>query len=605
MINYLKQLTTICVLMATIAYTAPLKQSAWNSLPANTVGAIHANLGAKSLKELNDNTKWGEIINSRKKKFSEIIKKHFDKYTNEEPNGKEFKKEWDKLNIKITDLFKLFANDCGIAMMKTEGDLNNSIITALIWLEPKADIASKLYDGGLKMITDGLLKEKNIKRRDFTIAGAKASLFDIKEEHTAIILTRINNRIMITIAGTDATNIEQENIIKVTKNNFGRFITAQKNGRAGGFVKKMTSIPGVKKSYDRGEAIIEILGDLKPIIKLIPKNNMDIDYAKLLGLNTLGAVSVRYVVDKNKLKMSLFAEANAPKEGILGVLEQPTMKISVPSWIPESAVSYSKASFDSIESYKRIKKIIIRAMGEPLVDQYLAMINMQLQQTMQLNLEQLLAKLGKNVDILNLGISNVKMAELEVPQQKMALVIDIKQDLVDKLCNLITQLGANAPMLQQDDQLTFKGWKLVQGETTFACISYYFGKGKLVVCLGKDTAKQVLSALVNPPKGAAALVNSRKYQKIKASSPFFNKAMLFSYIDNDRSMQKAVKQLSTTINMIGKMGMDKEFLLILKELMTLVPSTQEVKGTMGSAFMAIKATNEGFEAHSVAELPYK
>lgn len=279
-------------------------------------------------------------------------------------------------------------------------------------------------------------------------------------------------------------------------------------------------------------------------------------------------------------------------------------------------------SFDLGAAYSYIKELLVQEFGAQ-VSSSLQFVELQIKGTTQLELPELLSSLGQQHHTVTFlpkmqRIENpdAEGEPVEAPVAREALVWQLKDEEAWK--RVIVAANGLAPLtggaLAPAEEQGFTGLRI---NTAGAQGGVFVGRGYLVLGIGPEVVETVLASLKNPPPAGSQFANGPAmkragellspaagitfgvtdysgYVKLLRQallqafeSPLAGQAQLLEGIEGQAELQAA---LDKTRAMVEK-------------LKALIPSDEEMEGTLGVSVGQAEVTPQGLVYRSALELP--
>ena len=323
---------------------------------------------------------------------------------------------------------------------------------------------------------------------------------------------------------------------------------------------------------------------------------------KALGLDGFGALAYRFTLDGNVLRTGMFVAAPAPRQGLMGLLDQPALPPDPPAWVSTDIMAYTHFSADLGAVYTLVKEVVSAAFPDQAPMQF-GMIEQQMQAMLQTDPAALLGSLGKRHAMLTFAPRMAKMGspdgEIAMPANRMAFVWELEDaDLWQRTFQVISALTQGA--FEFVEEQGFTGLRPKQAPVE---MGVFLGKGHLVVAIGSDVAETVLASLSNPPEGDAAFGNSAAMARVRQLQEF-EPGLMFQAGD----MTRYFEQMAPMITNAFKMGMvqaapNEEAARVVQGLEEMMPAGEELKGLMGVSGGDVRVNEHGLVGNSFVELP--
>lgn len=641
MIKKLLKVTAVVSLIPAALFAQ--KQTGWNSLPEDTIAAVNMNFSKEVCDKIQNNTNIGKKIFSKEKiaQLKQVINNHAS-VNPEMAAGMAYLKAY---GFGLDDIFGMFNNNMGVGVIPgTAG--SQKYFTVLFWADFDDELISKVY----KFIDEKGGEAK--KRVDIELDGEKVIHLFAGKDTAHVMITRLGDRLVVSISdfdknskygefsGDDVKALEDafqkkssngsldirplqdefvegadkqevsgvkaaasEALGELLKGTTARFLMAQK-GEGGEFARRLLSKPGVANARPEGDMLIEGYIDIAKAIELSGENVSELE---MLGLNNLEGIALWSALDGNKAKTSMFVSSPKPRKGVLTLLDQAVTDALPPVWVPENVMNYSHMSFDFNLLYKVVKQIATSQLGAQAFDNQEQSANLALQNFIGTDAKGLINSFGKKIYQVNFGLEMQKNASANaaginaLPVNKTAVIIefnndDVMKQVIDKAMVFSLQEG-----IERAKENGFDGYRI---KTPMFQGSVFYGQNKIVISVGEETTELILSALSNPPKGADALINSKKFiEFVNSEKPA--KSAVFTYGDASKmapSVYSALSQFITRDTILADISNEREKAFV-NDLMDLVPSESDVEGIFGISYSNGLPLESGFIFKSSIELP--
>jgi hypothetical protein len=414
---------------------------------------------------------------------------------------------------------------------------------------------------------------------------------------------------------------------------FGRFLAAHEGSSSGG-VRRLLETPGLEASLPGGAALLELVADPRPLVKLAdtagePQTRQQIKkLLDALGANGIGPMALRAALDGTTLRTGAFLSIPAPRPGLLSLFDQEKLDPEPPPWVPATAVGYQQISFDLGKAYDQIKGLAIEQSGGA-ARQSFDQVETMAKAFLQVELGDLLSSLGQQHSAVTFppkfgeqtkdANDGAEPAAQQV--QPVGMVWKLEKEQVWKqflqVVGRFAQGGAAGGMQAVEEQ-GFSGYRLQQGPNQ---LGVFVGHGYLVLGVGPDVSESLLSVLRSPPDGDAAMRSSGLVERGRALiAP--QPCLSYQLSDAGASVKVTRQVLSSLLEAplrvklnaqpggFGPAGFpglasppSAEQKELLEKLKSLLPNDAELEGVMGVSIGQTVVTDEGLVIHSAVELP--
>jgi len=626
--------------------------------------------GSEFIGALRRQTKLGKLILSPER-IEKLIALQGD---DGEEDAKDFMSQvLGQLDLKGEDYLQLLEGELGAALVVLPDAKHGPLMVGLGWLEPKGDLAEKLVAAVQKTIEEENDDEHPIARIDLDLAGHPVthlsipqftadvedsdSDFDLDEESTVekiqerqakleemlknakrietgranVFFTRIERRFLLCVtsprkSADDAAggkpDFDEISGVEQAIGVFARFLEAH-SGQGGDTTLPMLAAPGLDAALPAGIPLFDIVGDIGQALKLAETIAGPTAPAlfQALGIDTLGALASRTVLDGNALRSATFISAPAPRHGLLTLLDQPAVPAEPPDWAPASALSYRHISVDLGKVYAEIKDLAVAHVGDQ-ARQTFDQVEGQFQTFLQTDLSGLLSSLGQQHTVVSFpskpaepaapaGFNPLSAALSGLATARSGIVWQVKdeqiwQRLMQLIGNVAPQTGG---IVTAAEEQGFTGFRVKQDPVE---AGFFLGRGYLVLGLGKDVTESLLAVLRSPPKGAAALRSSPLIERARVLLAL-EAGLEFDLSDAGQEMKGTSEQLAMLLSgsapiaqvgaVAGYQPAAPENAALIEKLKALIPSDEELEGSVGVSVGQTVVNGYGLVLQSVVELP--
>lgn len=667
--TFAASLALVCALAFPSAGRAELPAS-WMALPDETVVMLRVPSGVAFFDALRQQTKLGSLLLS-----DERVNRAIEAIQSASPEGwDEVREGLGRFDLKLADLSALFRGEAGLALAMQPRSEREPFFVGLAWIEPGEDLAGRLLSAIQSVIADQSGDEHAIQRDDLELAGQKVihlmipwvttvaptlnlnfegneqpSADDVRrkvEEYSKrledapaeetdrlhLLLSQMEGRLLLAITFPQSSarvsqqrsgggNVDWDKLtgLEEVQTLFGQFLTAHA-GSGTGRIEAMLGTPGVGETLPTGVPLIELAGDLGPVLKLAELDSSG-QAAKLiegLGIDSLGALAMRSVLDGTVLRSGLFLAAPAPRRGLLTLLDQPPLEPQPPAWVPVSAVGYQAISIDLSRVYDLAKQLA-NTLGGPSVAQNFGQVEAMANTFLQVDLPALIGSLDNQISSVSFAPRIADAAAQDgdgaTPsiEQRVGIVWPIRDEQPWK--NLLNRLAQQAGTLKQVNEQGFTGYRIDQGAVH---MGIFVGHGFLVLGIGPDVSEPLLAVLRTPPDANRTMLSSGLVERGRALLP---PRPCFSYelVDGGSSV-KVVRQLLEGILQVSinpasavpsapgappalGLGQNPAQIELVNKFKALLPSDDELEGVMGVSVSQTVVTDQGLSSQSAVELP--
>ena len=402
----------------------------WACLPDDTVGLLRIPSGNKAADTLRTKTRIGALLfdPQRVANVREAMAK-------EGSDDLEQASEMlGRYGLKLDDIYKLFEGEAGAGVVLPPGDPR--LIAVLSWIEPEEELTGRLMTALDKVLEENKDNTDLIKRNDIELAGKKVIHLTIKppdveedeievkpgEEKIRVqefktpkfevLISQRGSRLLVGEGfvigrGKEAEESGRERL----KEMFARFLATHEAGDSGPKLNYLEAA-GVRSALPGGLPLIELMVDFKQLMKLLemPQAEQAKAIIKACGLDELGVFVYRSTFENSLMRSGAFLGAAAPRNGLLALLDQPTVNGQPPAWVPAELNSFSQLSFDLGKAYSRIKQIVIDQGGDAARNNF-DLVELQVNQLLQTDIASLLSALGTHHSSVDLPPRKTDVAQ--------------------------------------------------------------------------------------------------------------------------------------------------------------------------------------------------
>jgi len=627
--------------------------STWECLPNETVVAVRIPDGVAFAEAIVRGTKFGAVL------FSEQRQAAVMKLLESSDSGEwsEFQEQLKEYGLSLDDIVQLLARESGYAVLMCGEEEQEPVFAGLGWLEPGEDLATRVVEAVAKGIEEQDDAEHPITRvdlkladypvmqlrvpsigveydEDFQLGDDYSDLSEQEQEaaweeaheawqesavesitYRTVLVSRLGGRLLFahSYQGHDqeaAAAVAADELSAV----FGQLLVAHAGG-TGGFVTRVGDDPGVARvlALD-GLAVLEVLGDVKPLVGVLrataPSSVKAEQVVRIMGLDDLGPFAVRSALDGSQWHTRIAVAAPAPRQGLLGLLDQEALAMDPPSWVPASTVRYQQWSFDLGKAYAIIKEEVMREFPGQAAAAF-AMAEAQVQEFAQASLPEVLSSLGNRHIGLSFGIDPADPGEGDqLGTERTAIVWRVSDEQVwSQLMKAVAPFVASAEGFEFAEEQGFSGWRLKQAAHEGGL---FLGKGYLVLAYGSGVLETMLSSLNNPPTGPDALRGTKIYAEagsmldlqpglgVEITDGNRYAAMLHRWLG--RLLRQREKMLESHGD-IQRAGGGDNGQLGIALAQAIMPSKQEIEGMMGVIVGRWEVNEDGVFGSTAQEMP--
>lgn len=601
----------------------------WMCVPEDTVFLLRAPNVARFIDAMRTQTKFGAVVfsNERLERFAEVFR------SEGQDEIEEVVGQLAKYHLKLEDIPLLFAGEIGTAVVVREHSGGEQILPVVLgWFEPGGDLTDRLMAAAEMALEEQKNDETPIVREDLEIAGQKVMHLKLpdyslqydeeKKRHSRevngyehVYLARLGNRLVMAMPNPGQPdskwgNGKPDDIAAAHEQLatlLGGFLTAHSDANAAGGMKALEA-PGVADALPPGLVAFEMLFDPLPLWNLKgAETSPTVRSLKTLGLDGAGPMALRFALDGTIYRQAAFFSLPAPRRGLLALVDQPTLPAEPAPWVPASTMTYLHASFDVGKAFELGKKYYLELSGDHAEAQIDA-ADQQVKQALGVDVVTLLSSLGQQHSLLVFPYKRSEakpatVAAVSGGSQRMVAVWQIKEEPAWK--KLLALAGAFG--LAKVDEQGFEGLRFPPQAGMDGGL--FVGRGYMVLGVGEDVIEPMLSALRNPPTGDAAMANGPLHRRAKELLPP-RAGLGYSLDDGATQIKSARAQYMDLLDQITSMPLpdgddptSKTFMAVFEKLKGIIPTEDELTGTMGVSVSQMYVDEKGLTAVGVGEFP--
>ena len=624
----------------------------WKCLPSETAFAVRIPNGAAFVKELVENTKLGSVVFSEQRK--QLVTQAIAQADDED--WKEMKTQLNEYGLEIDDLPKFLSGESGYAIVLDKGDDGKLVPLGVAWLEPGEDLVGRAKQIITMAIEDQEDSDQSVIRIDVELAEHKVMQLmipDVDREYTeefeypegyenmsdaerdaaweeaykkwedsaevnvsygTVLCAAIGDRLLLAHSFRTGEDRNEHPDGERLAGVFAQLLEASSTGE-GGFVEKYSQDELVSEvmSVD-GVPCLEMVGDSASLIQLGMQAANSRETAgqinRVLGLDAMGMFALKSALNDDIWESRLSLAIGQPREGLMRLLEQESIDLAPPEWIPASAIRYGQLSFDLGQAYEIIKEVVTKEFPDQAG--MFAMADMQANGFAQASVFDILKSLGKRhvVAYFEPDLSNADSAGTQ-GLETGAIVWQVTDEQIwSRILKAIAPLATSGQTAELSNEQGYSGFR-VQNETME--LGAFLGNGNLVLGVGSGVVETTLSSLNNPPQGKDSFRGSAVYERANDLLDLSD-SVGCNVIDGARyavSIRKALlamlDQLESTMGMLDRsdengdvVNQQTKFIEFAKLLM---PTEDEMENILGVGVSRSDWNDDGVHLTSMQELP--
>ncbi|MCA9261624.1 MAG: hypothetical protein KDA61_20545 [Planctomycetales bacterium] len=639
----------------------------WNSLPAQTLGAVRIPDGAAFSEALTENTRLGKLVASPKRHqaIAEWLLALSDEDADSEDEPADEKKPHslrealETYGFELADVVKLFRGDSGYAVVLgdpvSEADAS-LLVHGVGWASPGAELADRLFTVIERIVEDASDDEHPTVRINVSVGPYEAmqieaaevfheygdfnlpddyqdlseeeqeqayerasqEYYDSAEEvikHTTVVILKADGRLLLGQTWPRSDDEGHEADAEQLLSLLTRIVEGADDD---GFAAKVNASPAAAPLHQMAGAAafacwINLKGLLDVSLQQSAANDEERTSERLaaIGFDQLGIAGLQITIDQHRLLQRLSLDAPSPRRGIVGWLDQERTAFEPPAWAPAQALAYAQFQFDAAKAVASLKELMLATGGE-LPAQQIEMAETQFRAFAQAEFTDALASLGKQHMIVrypSLPASDDGGEEESSSQARQAYVWKLSDEAI--LAGLLKNMGmlaAASPGVTAAEEQGYTGYRFEReaGEG-----GVMLGKGWLVVALGEGALEETLAVLNAPPQGDASLRGSELYRHAGELIEL-RPCIGFELSDGKRNMEQSLKTLAEWMDYDadeyddeeGYSDDEEESDRSFKALVAkILPTTEEAQTAFGVSASLWEVTDDGLLLDAVTELP--
>jgi hypothetical protein len=660
----LPALVALPLVTGTWAVAADLRPS-WECLPEETAVMVRLPQPEEFVAALRERTKFGATVLGEQR-LKRVWQLFLDKFR-EDGAGEQFdtwEQELGKYGLQQADLTAALAHDLGFGAVVVPRDEGRPPLQMLLmWLEPGADPAGRMFAAIKQMLEERAAEESAPKRVDLEMAGhevvwvqekqmgldvaaitadedddedaedgfeqrlAKAELVQTGVSHSFV--TRIGGRLLVgqTIpptaggvggvggqagggdggpggaAGGDR-DWDAESGVEEAKGVFERFLAAHAAAGAAP-VAEVFAMPGVREALPEGLAAIDVMVNPRVFVKAFagagPEAEEERRRLESIGLDAVGPFVWRQALDGGRYHNGMFFSLPGPRRGLMRILDQECDTSEPPSFVTSEVTDLTQFSLDLGKAYQTVREVLVAAGGEEAGNMF-NVAEMQAQGWLGLDLPTVLSALGSRHWMLAYPS---KIAD--------AIAVGRAAGNAGQQLNaanrgaIVWQVTDEAPFLKILQRLApLAGGELIeeQGFRGFRVPNgpaVFLGMNHLVIGIGDESLEKTIAGIRNPPAGAASLREGELMRRAAALLPL-DPARMFSVGDAAKTGGMLGNLREIAVNMEPE-DVPEDYRKLFAGLKETLPTAADMEGMFGASAATMRMTDAGLAIRSVWEMP--
>jgi len=581
---------TFCLLaVASAAETSP-----WHDLPPSTVFAVRCTDGGAWAEEFGD-TRLAQVLLSE-----ERLDRFWDVVTSADEEGEidAFLGRLTAAGLQREDLDAMFAGECGFALSLLPG-AGEPTADFLFWCEPEGDLAARLMTAASDAeefqrsdhdLGDGLTVH------EFRPQGAA-------EEDPGVLVHRDERRLYLMASTRARADAGWHAVI-------GAWIQGVHREAEDAPANRLAVTPGLEETLGRegSTTLLDAAFFPAPLLDALPVGELGTAHATgeeviaATGARDLGPTAIRVSLAGEEMWGALLVSSPTPRRGLVRLLDQPTCAPEPPAWVPADVVSYGHFGIDVQHVYDVVTEFAV-AIGGPQAQQNVEAFKMSMGLMLGgVQLDQILQALGERVAFIDFGdkvpeggalAGNAPGMGAGMNTTRVGVVWDLVTDAPFKqMIPQFKNMFNNNPQafVQFVEEQGIPGLRSAVPQIEGGL---FFAPEHLVLGLGDGVVERLLKGIKEPGDGLAG-------SDLVARA----KELLEPREGNGWGVQDGEKMMVTTAEAIrGQMQTLAAFQPEMAQVMPLIPTGEEMRGTMGRVVYQSWIDDQGFKMQEVMVLP--
>jgi len=619
----------------TMGHGAAADRPSWQSLPDNTLFTARAPNLTGFVDAMKTRTKLGAIVTDEQRwtDFRKLL---------EDEAGEDWEKftaGYEKIGLTPDVLWKSAAGEIGYAGLLVDDGTPIPGYVGLAWMQCGDEAAAKWLAALDAKLDEQEAGPNAIRREDLDLAGRKVIHLTIPSTapkqgslnlgvgvgtqgglpldaalqiadkaaaaertevaQTHVLVARRSDGLVFAHASVDVVRDDDTPaartpaaVVDMIRSSFAAFLESH-SGRDESNVQSWQQTAGLADALPEGETLVDVLVDTRRLAALLkqPEAEEVWTLVQAAGLDAVGPVGYRVVLDGTVLRSGLFASVPAPRQGLQTLLDQPATKPEPAPWVNNSVVGYQHIHCDLGKAYALIAQTVRTHFprGQGALDT----LETQSQAFLMTDPTTLLSALGRSHTILTylpVVAADAEAREDDDSAQRTAtafvwLVPD--EAIWRRLISLLAQ-AASKPLATEQG---FTGLRYDEKELSGG---WFIGNGYMLLAIGKGVTEKALSNLRSTPRNDEAL---RNMPHARRAAELLTPATSITY-----DLTDGAGLLNFADGVMRRAFADASDADAAK-LKSIWPTREELQGTIGVSVSAVSVDVDGVTYRSILELP--
>ncbi|MDC0935249.1 hypothetical protein OAS39_03105 [Pirellulales bacterium] len=623
----------------------------WQHLPAETAVALRCPDGQAVVDAMVNDTRLGAVLLSpeRRQIVTELLAAELESQPNDEQDNP--LQALAGYGFEPGDVATLLEGESGYAMLVPREDDESLMPVGIGWLTPGEELADRVFTAIGEAIEERSDREHPVRRVDTEIAGRtvmqlslpyfeyehpdeynlpddfhelegeerQAALQRAREEYLDAIVITAKEMICL-VASTEGrlvachayaslhdTPVEEQ--VARTAATLTQLLSALDDANSSdGWIASAAEHAEIESVlHGAGHGIVELFVDSQGLIRMGPREGAEAEAfqqsIRVGGLAGCGPFAVRIALDGPGMVSTAVLITEAPRQGLLRLLDQPATTATPPAWVPSDAVTYSKLSLDLGAAVDVVRSEIEKEFGDESAASF-QMFDAQTEQFTGVGPEALFASLGTLLHVVQFETEiedGDPSEETFSPfNERQAFVWDLKDSQPwTKLLSSLQPLAAMGGGFKLTEEQGFRGYRLEQGDLHMAV---FLGNKHLVWVIGEGVITPTLALLNNPPDGKDRFAESPLYSRARSLLDI-SRCNMLEISDGQRSLQTGVKMLRLVLSGFDGDDASESAERWADAADKLLPTASEAEDLAGAAVGTWEIDQRGVRIRSVIELP--
>lgn len=573
--------------------------------------------------------------------------------------AEEFAKQLGRHGLSTEDLSTALAGDSGVAVVVRAADdaVRSPLVILVGWLETAGeDAAGKLF-GGVGSIAAELVEETAddphpATRTDVELAGGPAIRLELpivvearKVGASHVFVTRRGPRLLfaaaMAVAGgqmqlkvnmsPDGLRLEPavpdelpegegkpEEVARhveasgdAARELFERFLARHDGPRGQGSGSPLADLlesPGMRSALAAGVPLVEVIVNPTVLGSIVgEKAGKMLEAIAPFGLDAVGPIAWRQSLDGRVWRSNAFVTLPAPRHGVMRLLDEPSDRPEVPSFLTREPIGFQQVSLDLGKAYSMLREAVLDG-EEPPPGNAFGTAETTVLGLLGVDLPAALSALGTHhwfisypprIEEALAYARRLKAAGDDAaaagppPNTNPTAIVWQVED--EKPFAKLLELAAQSTGGKVVDEQGFRSVRLP------AAGAIFLGQGHLGVAMGEGVAEKTLAAIRTPPATDDAF---RSSDVVRRASEMVSPVSGGLYAVGDN--QKTGGSLGLFLMIAAATApddVDEEYRDFFTALKQLLPSVDEIEGMLGASTVLLRSDASGIVLESATDMP--